>query len=101
MRSRHQFLAATARLRERGVAEESEVLPMSSGSVDVAVEIGLHARRALPVDAVHVEGEVIGLRVVEAVALVRVRTEGHVDESVHGESRNDRAVGMKPDLLLG
>src|SRR6266545_7032155 len=57
--------------------------------------------RAAPIDAVDIGGEVVGLGVVEAVALVGIGAIRHVHERVHREAGDDGAIGMEADLLLG
>ena len=55
----------------------------------------------MPIDAVDVRGEVVGLGIVEAVALVGKGAVRDVHEGVDGEAGNNGAVRMQADLLLG
>src|SRR5262245_23773332 len=82
-------------------AEEAEIVAPGRRRVDVALEIVADRGRAVPVDSGAVLGEVLVVRLVEAVALVRERAEGHVDERVDEEAGHHRAVGVPPRLLLG
>src|SRR3954470_23603357 len=70
-------------------------------AVDVVVEIFLHAADRIAVDLFHVGVEVIHHRLIDAVAFVRRRAVGHLDDRVDAEERYLGLVGRAPDLVVG
>src|SRR5512138_1027686 len=100
-RSSGQLLRSLGLQREAPAAEEIEVVTPGRRPVHVALEILAHRRRAARVDGGRVLREMVVVRLVERVALVRERAERHVHERVDDEARNHGAIRIAARLLLG
>src|SRR5262249_14521018 len=100
-RSSAQLPRALARRSQRARVVERQVLGERGRRIHVALEVAGDAVGAVLLDGLHIVIELPGLGLVEAVALVRISAAGNVDERVYREARDDRAIRMTADLLLG
>src|SRR3954451_20552062 len=88
---RHDFINADQR---------KEFVPVYR-SVDVLIEVLLHAADRVPVDLFHIGFEVVHHRLIDAVAFVRRRTERNLDHGIDAEEGNFGLIRRTPDLIVG
>src|SRR5262249_39399745 len=101
-RSLRELLGQRALVGQPLAAKQLEVIIPARRAVHIARQVVAHSvLDPACIDGRGVRAEVIEVRLVEAVALVRIRAEGDVHERIDEKAGNHGAIGMTARLLVG